>query len=119
MFKEFDIFTKGKTPFTINGEVDFSDLERTAVNLKMHAENYELLNAPRTKRAMVYGKMYVDFNATLRGPVEELVMRGNICLLYTSQVPLFELFDYHLPLHFQTARVKVEGQIGLPENQRT
>lgn len=46
MFKEFDIFTKGKTPFTINGEVDFSDLERTAVNLKMHAENYELLNAP-------------------------------------------------------------------------
>ena len=67
MFKEFDIFTKGKTPFTINGEVDFSDLERTAVNLKMHAENYELLNAPRTKRAMVYGKMYVDFNATLRG----------------------------------------------------
>lgn len=40
----------------------------------MHAENYELLNAPRTKRAMVYGKMYVDFNAMLRGPVEELVM---------------------------------------------
>lgn len=86
MFKEFDIFTKGKTPFTINGEVDFSDLERTAVNLKMHAENYELLNAPRTKRAMVYGKMYVDFNATLRGPVEELVMRGNMNILGKTNV---------------------------------
>ena len=77
---------KGKTPFTINGEVDFSDLERTAVNLKMHAENYELLNAPRTKRAMVYGKMYVDFNATLRGPVEELVMRGNMNILGKTNV---------------------------------
>ena len=86
MFKDFDIFTKGKTPFTINGEVDFSDLERTAVNLKMHAENYELLNAPRTKRAMVYGKMYVDFNATLRGPVEELVMRGNMNILGKTNV---------------------------------
>ena len=81
MFDDFDIFTKGKTPFTINGDVDFSDLERMAVNLKMHAENYELLNAPRTKRAMVYGKMYVDFSATLRGPVEELVMRGNMNVL--------------------------------------
>lgn len=86
MFKDFDIFTKGKTPFTINGDVDFSDLERTTVNLKMHAENYELLNAPRTKRAMVYGKMYVDFNATLRGPVEELVMRGNMNILGKTDV---------------------------------
>ncbi len=81
MFKDFDIFTKGKTPFTINGNVDFSNLERMAVDLKMHAENYELMNAPRTKRAMIYGKMYVDFNATLRGPVEEMVMRGNMNVL--------------------------------------
>lgn len=81
LFKDFNIFTKGKAPFTINGDVDFSNLERMAVDLKMHAENYELLNAPRTKRAMIYGKMYVDFDATLRGPVEELVMRGNMNVL--------------------------------------
>ena len=81
LFKDFNIFTKGKSPFTINGEVDFSNLERMGVDLKMHAENYELLNAPRTKRAMIYGKMYVDFDATLRGPVEELVMRGNMNVL--------------------------------------
>lgn len=80
-FKDFNIFTKGKTPFTINGDVDFSNLERMAVDLRMRAENYELLNAPRTKRAMIYGKMYVDFDATLRGPVEELVMRGNMNVL--------------------------------------
>lgn len=81
MFKDFDIFTKGKSPFTINGDVDFSNLERMRVDLKMHAENYELLNAPRSKRALVYGKMYVDFNATLRGPVDEMVMRGNMNVL--------------------------------------
>lgn len=81
MFKDFDIFTKGKTPFTINGSVDFSNLERMMVDLKMKANNYELLNAPRTKRALVYGKMYVDFDATLRGPVDELMMRGNMNVL--------------------------------------
>lgn len=45
-FKDFDIFTKGKTPFTINGNVDFSNLERMTTDLKMKARNYELLNAP-------------------------------------------------------------------------
>ena len=80
-FKDFDIFTKGKTPFTINGNVDFSNLERMTTDLKMKARNYELLNAPRTKRAMVYGKMYVDFDATLRGPIDALMMRGNMNIL--------------------------------------
>lgn len=81
MFKNFDIFTKGTTPFTINGNVDFSNLERVTADLKMKASNYELINAPRTRQALVYGKMYVDFDATLRGPLEELVMRGNMNVL--------------------------------------
>lgn len=85
-FQQFDIFTQGKTPFTIDGEVDFSNLEQVTTDLRMHAENYELLNAPRTKRAMVYGKMYVDFNATLRGPVETLMLRGNMNVLGNTDV---------------------------------
>ncbi len=80
-FRNFDIFTKGNTPFTINGDVDFSNLEKMRMDLKMQARNYELLNAPRTKRAMIYGKMYVDIDATLRGPMDELVMRGNMNVL--------------------------------------
>lgn len=40
-FKDFDIFTKGKTPFTINGNVDFSNLERMTTDLKIKARNYE------------------------------------------------------------------------------
>ncbi len=80
-FRNFDIFTKGDTPFTVNGDVDFSNLEKMRMDLKMQARNYELLNAPRTKRAMIYGKMYVDIDATLRGPVDELVMRGNMNVL--------------------------------------
>ena len=30
---------------------------------------------------MVYGKMYVDFDATLRGPIDALMMRGNMNIL--------------------------------------
>lgn len=47
-----------------------------------------LLNAPRTKESLVYGKVFVDFNATLRGPVDALVMRGNMNLLGNTDVIL-------------------------------
>lgn len=83
-FNNFKIFTKGKTPFTIDGDVDFSDMERMTTNLKMQAHNFELFNAPKSKEALVYGKLYVDFNATLKGPVNALTMRGGMNVLGNS-----------------------------------
>lgn len=85
-FDKFAIFTTGKNPFTIDGTVDFRNLTDPRVNLSMLAENYMLLNAPRTKESLVYGKVFVDFNATVRGPVNALVMRGNMNLLGNTDV---------------------------------
>lgn len=85
-FDNFSIFTKGESPFTVNGAVDLTNLEQVKVDLKLNATNYELVNAPKTKRAVVFGKVYVDFNATVRGPVEELTMRGNMNLLGKTDV---------------------------------
>jgi hypothetical protein len=81
LFSDFDIYTQGKNPFTINGTVDVSNLDRMTCDLRMKATNFELLNAPRTQRAMLYGKMYVDFNAFLTGPIDEMVMRGSMNVL--------------------------------------
>jgi hypothetical protein len=83
-FKDFDIYTQGKNPFTINGTVDLSDMDRMTCDLRMKATNFELLNAPRNSRTMLYGKMYVDFNAFLTGPIDEMVMRGNMNVLGTT-----------------------------------
>lgn len=86
IFRDFDIYTQGKNPFTINGKVDFSDFSKMSADLKLDAQNYELLNAPRTKESLVYGKVFVDFNATVRGPLETLIMRGNMKLQGNTDV---------------------------------
>lgn len=86
IFNKFAVFTTSKNPFTIDGTVDFRNLATPRVNLSMLAENYTLLNAPRTKESLVYGKVFVDFNATLRGPVDELMMRGTMNLLGNTDV---------------------------------
>lgn len=85
-FDKFAIFTTSTNPFTIDGYVDFRDLNRPLANLDLHAENYTLLNAKRTKESLLYGKVLVDFQSTVRGPLSELVMRGNVNLLSSTDV---------------------------------
>ena len=81
LFDKYHIYTKGKSPFTVHGQVDFSDLDKMMVDLRLRARDYELMNAPKTRRAVTYGKIYVDVDAVLNGPVDELKMRGNMNLL--------------------------------------
>lgn len=80
-FKDFNIYTKGKSPFAINGYVDMSNLENMSMDLRMRANDYELLNAQKNRRSVMYGKIYVDVDATLRGKMDELQMRGNMNVL--------------------------------------
>ena len=81
IFDKFNIYTKGDTPFAVNGSVDFSDMEKMMVDLRMKTNDYELMNAPKNRKATTYGKIYVDVDATLKGPVDELKMRGNMNVL--------------------------------------
>ena len=86
VFDKFAIYTTSKNPFSIDGYVDFRDMSRPMANLKLFAENYTLLNAKRTKESMVYGKVFVDLDATVRGPLDGLMMRGNVNLLGNTDV---------------------------------
>lgn len=86
VFDKFAIYTTSKNPFSIDGYVDFRDMSRPMANLKLFAENYTLLNAKRTKESMVYGKVFVDLDATVRGPLSALMMRGNVNLLGNTDV---------------------------------
>ena len=77
-FKDFSIYAQGKSPFTINGDVDMSDLEKMSMDIRMKAKDYELMNAPKNRKATMYGKLFVDVDATLSGRMDELKMRGNM-----------------------------------------
>lgn len=79
-FDKYSIYTRSSNPFTIDGWVDFKDFAAMTTDLKLNATDYELISAPKTKESLVYGKMFINFNASVRGPMEALVMRGNVSL---------------------------------------
>lgn len=85
-FNKFAIYTVGNNPFTINGFIDFRDLLKPTADLKLLANNYMLLDAKRTKESLVYGKAAINVDASVRGPLNDLAMRGNIVLLGSTNV---------------------------------
>lgn len=85
-FRNFDIYAKGDSPFKLNGTVDLSKLTNPTFNLRMNASDYELVNAPRRKGSMLYGRMFIDFRAFISGALNNMKVYGNATLLGKSDI---------------------------------
>ena len=83
---KFSMYTVSDNPFTVDGEVDFRNMDRPMANLTLSANDYTLLDAARTRESLVYGKVVVDVSAFVRGPLNSLTMRGSMSLLGTTDV---------------------------------
>jgi len=81
-FKNYKVYSAGESPFTITGSCDLREVENPLLNLKLNADDYVLINSSkRTRQTQLYGKLIVDMNTTIKGPVDALQMRGNIRVL--------------------------------------
>lgn len=85
-FSKYNIYASGNNPFTIDGWVDYSDLNEITTNLSLNTRNYHLLSGKRSKNSVVYGNVYVDINSTVKGPLSALDIRGNVNLLGNTDV---------------------------------
>lgn len=85
-FKNFDIYAKGSTPFNINGTVDFNRLLDPTFNLRMQANNYELVNSTRRKGTMLYGRLFLNTNAYVGGTLSAMRIFGSATVLGKSDI---------------------------------
>lgn len=86
-FDNTQFFSKqSENPLNIDGTVDLGNFSNIVYDLSIKAKNFELINAPKTKKALVYGKVYVDMDATLKGKEGFMVMRGGLNVLGSTDV---------------------------------
>lgn len=81
LLDKFAIYAYNQNPFLINGYVDFNDPVQMMADLKLTANNLQLFNSKKSEESLVYGKLFANLNATAKGPVDALVMRGDLQLL--------------------------------------
>lgn len=80
-FKDFAIYTTSDNPFSVNGTLDCTNITDPLANLNLSATNYTLMDAPKTRESLAFGKIFVDLWASVTGRVSNLNMRGNMNVL--------------------------------------
>ena len=86
LFENFTLYSHNDSPLNINGNVDFSDPARMALDLQMRAQNYQLINAKKRPRSVAYGKGFVNFAGRIGGTLDRLSMRGQLDVLGTTDL---------------------------------
>ena len=81
-----EAYAAGKTPLVLDGDIDFSDLERVELDLNVRANDYQLINAPKRQGALAYGKVFVNVGGRLWGTTSDLKMRGRLDVLGNTDV---------------------------------
>jgi hypothetical protein len=81
---KFNIYSKGKNPLTVNGTVNFSDLDKILLNLRIRAFNFTLVDAERTQKSLLYGKVNVNFGALVNGTTDNISVKGGMTVLGSS-----------------------------------
>ena len=85
---KLDNFTlySGDNSLNVMGDINFADLDRIMVNMRVRANNFQVINAKEHANSVAFGKAFVDIYARMRGPLDDLNMRGVINVLGTTDM---------------------------------
>ncbi|MBQ0047044.1 MAG: translocation/assembly module TamB domain-containing protein [Prevotellaceae bacterium] len=84
-------------PLSLNGYVDFANLDEIFMSLSLRGKNFKLVDSKRTAKKVLFGEMYGDFFTRVIGSTKDLTVRGLVRVLPTtnatyimSETPLYQ-----------------------------
>ena len=86
LLENFTMHAYNDNPLNIMGDIDFHDTDRITMNVRMRAQNFQLINSKQTKESIAYGKAFVNVFAYMSGQLDQLRMRGRIDVLGTTDL---------------------------------
>ena len=84
--QQIKAYAAGNNPLTLDGSIDFCNLDKIQLNLNMATKNYQLINATKTRDALAYGKVFVNVNSRIWGTLDDLKVRGGLTVLGNTDV---------------------------------
>ena len=86
LLENFGLYAYNDEPLNMQGDIDFSNPDRVTMDMRMRAQNLQLINAKQTPKSLAFGKAFVNFFARLQGPIETLRMRGRLDVLGSTDM---------------------------------
>ncbi|MCM1311479.1 MAG: translocation/assembly module TamB [Bacteroides sp.] len=85
-FDKYKVYAAGENPLTLNGYVDFANMEQIRLSLGLYGRNFQLVDAQRTRKSLLFGKVYGDFFTRVTGTTDDLSVRGFVNILNNTDM---------------------------------
>jgi len=85
-FNNYAITGKNANPLLVNGTVDINKLASPQIDLSLKANDMQIINSSRGKGAEIYGRAFVDVDASVKGNMEFMRVNAYLDLLEGSNV---------------------------------
>jgi hypothetical protein len=86
LFENFAVYAHNDNPLNVQGNVNFSDPDNITVNMRMRAQNFQIIGVKEHAKSVAYGKAFVNVFAMMSGPLENLNMRGRLDVLGSTDM---------------------------------
>ena len=86
LLENFTVYAHNDNPLNIQGDVDFTNPSRMTVNVRMRAQNFQLIGAKENPKSVAYGKAFVNIIARMNGPIDNMSMRGRLDVLGSTDM---------------------------------
>ncbi|MCM1368747.1 MAG: translocation/assembly module TamB domain-containing protein [Candidatus Amulumruptor caecigallinarius] len=83
-FTNFNIYGANDNPLSVNGTVDALRFSNMKFDLDLDARNMQVLNTDKRSRGDLFGKIFLNLSAGVKGPMNRLNVDGNVNLLGTT-----------------------------------
>ncbi|MBQ8773239.1 MAG: translocation/assembly module TamB domain-containing protein, partial [Muribaculaceae bacterium] len=85
-FDDYSITAINSNPLYVDGRIDMSNLLSPEIDLSMKANSLQFVNSERARGADVYGKGFLDIDASVNGNLDFLRVNADVGLLAGSNV---------------------------------
>ncbi len=85
-FENFKIWGVNTNPLTITGGVDASHLTDVKIDVGIRGRNFQLIGNNKKARSDIYGKLFLDLDATAKGTMTRLDANARLRILNTTDV---------------------------------
>ncbi len=85
-FENFQIWGVNTNPLTITGGVDASHISDVKIDLGIQGRNFQLIGNNRKARSEIYGKLFLDLDATAKGTLSRIDANARLKILNTTDV---------------------------------
>lgn len=85
-FNDFNIWGVNKNPLTLDGTVDAKKFSDIRFDISLGGKNVQLIGNDRRTRSQIYGKLFVDLAASVRGPMKHFDVNADLSVLNNTDV---------------------------------